>query len=236
MPTINDIQKEASVYACTKQAKTNAWFFKTEKGQYGEGDKFLGLRMPEQRKIAKQFSAASFPTITKLLKSKWHEERMIGLLILLYQFEKADNATKKKIFDFYIKNRAAVNNWDLVDATTPHIIGRYLVDKPRAERQFLYDYAQSGNLWERRIAILATFPFIKIEKFTDTLAIAEILLNDNEDLIHKAVGWMLREVGKKDEQVLCAFLDKNIRKLPRTSLRYAIERFPEPKRKAYLKK
>ncbi len=234
--SLTKLKKEAVELAKIERAKNNEWFFKTGKGEYGEGDKFLGLTMPEQRKIAKQFSDIPYSDIEVLLKNKYHEYRMIGLLILVYKFEKADEKEREKIFKFYIKNRKAVNNWDLVDVTTPHIIGRHLLTLPNNERRFLYTYAKSKSLWERRIAILATAPFISAGKFSDTLKISEQLLSDEEDLIHKAVGWMLREVGKKDVAVLKKFLDKNIRSLPRTTLRYAIERFPETERKMYLKK
>lgn len=234
--TLQDLREEIKKHATPERATNNEWFFKTGPGEYGEGDKFLGLRMPAQRKIAKQFSAhLTRPELTELLESPWHEERMIGLLVLVYQFEKAETGEQQKIFDFYLKNRKAVNNWDLVDVTTPQVVGMYLLEQPKKERQFLYSYAKSNDLWERRIAILATFPFIKAGKFDDTLAIAKLLLGDHEDLIHKAVGWMLREVGKQDDVVLKNFLTKHIRALPRTSLRYAIERFPEPERKHFLK-
>lgn len=234
--SLTQLRKEIKQHAKQERAETNAWFFKTGKGQYGEGDKFLGLTMPEQRKIAKQFSVTlPEPDITKLLASPWHEERMIGLLILVYRFEKASETEQKDIFDFYLTHRKAINNWDLVDVTTPNIVGVYLLDKPKKEREFLYSYAVSPDLWERRIAILATFPFIKAGRFDDTLKISKLLLGDQEDLIHKAVGWMLREVGKQDEAVLKKFLKTNIRQLPRTTLRYAIERFPETERKAFLK-
>lgn len=230
------VKKEIRKKAQPERAKSNAWFFKTGKGEYGEGDRFLGLPMPEQRKIAKQFSAAPFTTIEKLLASKYHEERMVGLLILINQFEKADQEVQKEIFNFYLEHRQAINNWDLVDVTTPNIVGQYLLSQPASARKFLYQYAKSQNLWERRIAMLATFPFIKAGVYSDSLKISKLLLNDTEDLIHKAVGWMLREVGKGDKQTLTTFLDAHIRQLPRTTLRYAIERFPEAERKAYLLK
>jgi len=234
--TLSELKKEVRVHSGKERAKTNEWFFKTGKGQYGEGDKFLGLTMPEQRKIAKQFCVLSYKDVKTLLDDKYHEHRMIGLLILVYKYETADEKEKTKIFKFYIKNRKAVNNWDLVDVTTPNIVGMYLLDRPKKDREFLYTYAKSKNLWERRISILATFPSIKSEKFIDTFKISELLLNDEEDLIHKAVGWMLREVGKRDKKQLKKFLDKHIRSLPRTTLRYSIERFPEKERKGYLVK
>ena len=220
-----------------ERAQNCARFFKTGPGQYGEGDCFLGLSMPELRKVAKKFQELVFSDIETLLESRWHEERMAGLLILVLQYQKTNDVQRKQeIFDFYLNHRAAINNWDLVDVTTPHIVGTHLLSRPKAERAFLYDFARSGNMWERRIAILATFPFIRAGKHADTLDIAEILLDDTEDLIHKAIGWMLREVGKQDEKKLKKFLEKHIRRMPRTTLRYAIEKFSEKERKAWLKK
>lgn len=236
MKTYSAVKKEIQKNANKERAASSEWFFKTEKGQYGAGDRFLGLTMPIQRQIAKQCLALSYSDVKKLLESKYHEHRMIGLLILVYRFERGDEAQRKQVFDFYIKNHRAVNNWDLVDCTTPNIVGRYLLTRPKRERAFLYTYARSENLWERRIAVLATYSFIREGSFEDILKISEILLRDKEDLIHKAVGWMLREVGKKDGKVLRAFLDKHIRELPRTTLRYAIEKFPEKERKVYLGK
>lgn len=231
------VQKEIRALGSKERAKDYAWFFKTGRGQYGEGDQFLGLSMPEIRGVVKHFPELSFPHIQMLLKSTWHEERMAGLLILVTQYQKTNDAQKKQdIFDFYVDNRAAINNWDLVDVTTPHIVGTHLLSRPKKERAFLYDFARSKNMWERRIAMLAMFPFIRAGKFTDALRIAETLLDDTEDLLHKAVGWMLREIGKQDEKVLRQFLKKHIHHMPRTTLRYAIEKFPEKERKAWLKK
>ncbi len=207
-------------------------FFKTGKGQYGEGDKFLGVSMPDQRAIAKKYyKTASYEVIEKLLASKIHEHRMVGLLLLVYKYEKTDE-DKEKIYKFYLKNLKAVNNWDLVDVTTPNIIGAFLLDK---NKDLLYKFARSTNLWEKRISILATFRFIKHNKLQDTIKIAEILVNDEHDLIHKAVGWMLRELGKKDQPLLETFLKKHYKTMPRTMLRYSIERFEESKRQKYLK-
>jgi 3-methyladenine DNA glycosylase AlkD len=242
MTTVNEIKKGVRKYSNPKRAKINQKFFKTGKGQYGEGDVFLGLTMSEQRKIASTNTELPYTEIKKLLDSKYHEERMIGLLVLVYKFEKKNKDPKqndlnqKKIFDFYLKNRKAINNWDLVDVTTPNIVGEYSLNKPKKDRSFLYKYAKSKNMWERRIAILATWRFIKHGQIADTLNISKILLSDKEDLIHKATGWMLREVGKVDEKALRKFLDANIEKMPRTALRYAIEKFPEKERKKYLAK
>lgn len=206
-------------------------FFKTGKGEYGEGDRFLGLAVGDMRKIAKKHRDFPFDDIEKLLTSKWHEERFTGLIILVNRFGKADVKGKGEVYRFYLKNIKAVNNWDLVDTTTPQIIGEYLAERPR---DILFRFAKSRNLWKRRIAILATFAFIRRGDFDDTLRIADILLDDKHDLIHKAVGWMLREVGNRSAVAEERFLKPRYKKMPRTMLRYAIEKFPEEKRKAYL--
>ena len=214
-----------------KQAEILQRFFKTGKGQYGEGDIFLGLKVGEIRKVAKRFSEMGLAEVKKSLYSKVHEERLACLLVLVQKFEKGGEEEQERIVDFYLKNARQVNNWDLVDLTAPKITGQWLLDRGKA---VLYKLAASDNLWERRIAILSTFAFIRKGRFEDCLAISEKLLQDKQDLIHKAVGWMLREVGKKDLAAEEAFLKKHYRKMPRTMLRYAIEKFPEPKRKAYL--
>jgi 3-methyladenine DNA glycosylase AlkD len=227
------IFKEIYSYKDKNRAKSSIWYFKTGKSEYGEGDKFLGLTMGQQRKIAKSFLGIDFDDVKILLNSVYHEERMIGLLILVYKYKNAEGKLKKKIFDFYIKNKKMVNNWDLVDVTTPNIIGDYLKDK---DKKLLYIFSKSKNIWEKRMSILATFPFIKDGKFEDSFKISKILLFDEHDLIHKAVGWMLREVGKKNIKELRKFLDLNKSKMPRTMLRYSIERFPENLRLKYLRK
>ncbi len=234
-----DLQKLAN--------KEKAWilqrFFKTGKGQYGEGDIFLGIVVPEQRKIAKKYSELTLTDIQKLLNSKAHEHRLTSLYILIDKYKKADEKNKEKIYQFYLSNTKQINNWDLVDLSAPNIIGDYLLNnhaqtcgKTDKSRKILYKLVKSKNLWERRIAIISTFKFIRDNQFTDTLKISELLLTDTHDLIHKAVGWMLREVGKRDQQLLEKFLDKHIHKMPRIMLRYAIERFSENKIKSYLKK
>ncbi len=237
-----------------KKAKVLLGFFKTGKGQYGEGDVFLGVTVPEQRKIAKEFWELPFVEIEKLLASRYHEARLTGLLILTYAFEKADVRKKKEMYDFLLAHRSAMNNWDLVDVIAPKIIGEYLwhahpsVPKPgqlpsergagirgsQNERETIYRFAKSEDLWERRIAIVSTATFIRAGQFSDTLAICETLLDDKHDLIHKATGWMLREVGKRDESILRAFLDTHASRMPRTMLRYAIERLSERDRKRYM--
>ena len=208
-------------------------YFKTGKGEYGEGDQFLGLRVPTVRKIAKKFNTLSIDEAEKFLQSPYHEERLFALFILIDLFKKGNEEDKKKIHELYLKNTKFINNWDLVDVSAGPIIGAYLFTR---DRKPIYTLANSENLWERRIAIMATFCFIAQNEFTDTLKIAEMLLNDKEDLIHKAVGWMLREIGKRNLEIEESFLKKYYQNMPRTMLRYAIEKFPEEKRKSYLKK
>lgn len=213
-------------------------FFKTAKGQYGEGDVFIGVTVPDSRKVAKKYQDMKLPQIQKLLMSKIHEERLVALLILVEIFESCskhtdrDRPCQKDIYDFYIKNTKRINNWDLVDLSASKIVGAHLFDK---DRQVLYTLAESKSLWERRIAIIASFYFIKKGGYKDTLKLSGVLLYDDHDLIHKAVGWMLREVGKKDQKVLEKFLKKHYQYMPRTMLRYSIERFPENLRQKYLK-
>jgi 3-methyladenine DNA glycosylase AlkD len=184
------------------------------------------------RKLAKENHTISLVSAGQLLKSEFHEERLLALLILMMQYRKTDEAGKEKIYQLYISNTAYINNWDLVDVTAKHIVGAFLMDKSKA---LLYKFAQSPLLWERRIAIIATFYFIDQHAFDDTLNIAEMLLEDKEDLMHKAVGWMLREVGKKNLRSEEKFLKKHYTRMPRTMLRYAIEKFPKRKRLSYLK-
>ena len=207
------------------------WFFKTGKGEYGEGDKFVGIKVPVQRKIAKQFCELSLEDLQTLLNSKIHEERLISLLILVAKYDKANEKVKEKIYRFYKKNSRKVNNWDLVDLSAPKIIGTHLLN---SDKKILYKYALSNNLWKKRISIISTYSFIKNHDFKTTLEISDILLNDDHDLIHKAVGWMLREVGKQDINTLERFLKTRYNKMPRTMLRYSIEKFAEKKRKKYL--
>jgi 3-methyladenine DNA glycosylase AlkD len=228
--SLNEIRTAIKKHANPKKAKLLQRFFKTGKGEYGEGDVFLGLTVPISRKIAIQFKNLAFVDIKSLLNSKIHEERLIALLILVHNFEKHPEK-RESIFDFYLANTKNINNWDLVDLSAPRIVGAYMKDK---ERDLLYELTNSSNLWEKRIAIISTAWFIRNNDFKDTLAISELLINDKHDLIHKAVGWMLREIGKHDKSVLVAFLKKHYKAMPRTMLRYAIEKFPENKRKAYL--
>lgn len=232
-------------YKSPGRAKTNAWFFKTKPGQYGHGDKFWGVTVPQTRLVAKQFASLPLSEVvganscSPLLGNPVHEVRLLGALILTEQFKKADTIIKKKIFDLYIKNAPRFNNWDLVDLSASYIVGQHLYDTVGANgcSPLLKKLAHSKNLWERRIAIIGTFYFIRQGNPKPTFAITKLLITDSHDLIHKACGWMLREVGKNcGEATLKKFLTQNIKKLPRTTLRYAIERFPVAERKRFLAK
>lgn len=226
---LSEIQKNAN----EEKSVILSRFFKTGKGEYGEGDVFLGITVPVQRMIVRKFKELPQSDVAQLLKSRFHEHRLIALLILIEQFNRGDDKLKKLIFDIYLSNTRFINNWDLVDLSALHIIGAFLLDK---DRNILYTLVKSDNLWERRIAILSCFAFIRQNDFDDALYISEILLGDSHDLIHKAVGWMLREVGKKSMNDEEKFLQKYYKKMPRTMLRYAIEKFPEQKRIKYLSK
>jgi 3-methyladenine DNA glycosylase AlkD len=230
---LNEFRKKLGGLADKEKAKILQRFFKTGKGEYGEGDIFLGITVPIQREVAKKFLGLRLDDLQKLLDSKIHEERMIALFILVDKYKKADASWKKNIFNFYTKNYSRINNWDLVDLSAPNIVGDFLLDR---NRKILYAFAKSDNLWKKRIAIISTFAFIRNNEFKDSIKLAEILLNDKHDLIHKAVGWMLREIGKRDKKELIKFLNKNSVKMPRTMLRYSIEKFPEKERKKYLNK
>ena len=221
----DDLIKQAN----PEKAKLLQGFFKTGKGHYGEGDIFLGITVPQSREIAKKYLSIELNELKQHLSSKFHEERLVSLLILVEKYKKED---KKQIFDFYLDNLKYINNWDLVDLTAPKIVGKYLIN---SSKEILYKLAKSSELWEKRISIIATYEFIINNKFEDTFRISEILLNDSHDLIHKAVGWMLREIGKRSLEAEESFLKKHYKNMPRTMLRYAIERFPEEKRQRYLK-
>jgi len=230
------IKKELKALGNPKKALHSARFFKTGKGEYGQGDIFLGISVPEQRKIAgKYWSLISLSDTKNLLQSKIHEHRLTALFILIAKYQKGDKEVKTGIYKLYLNNTRYINNWDLIDLSAPKIVGDHLSNKP-VKRKILYRFAKSKSLWEKRIAILATYTFIRNKEFSDTLKISEILLFDKHDLIHKAVGWMLREVGKKDQKTEEDFLKKYHKVMPRTMLRYAIEKFPEKKRKFYMKK
>lgn len=257
--TARSVVRALKKYATPERAKTNAWFFKTGVGQYGEGDRFLGVTVPDARKVAKQFRDLPLDEVTKLLASPLHEVRLAGLLILVSRYElhrtqadvshtrsavaythdrecmlqvKREMQEMQAIVLFYLAHLDQVNNWDLVDLSAPQILGTHYV--AYGGERALYALAKSKSLWRRRIAIVATYAFIRADKFKHTLAIAELLLADTEDLIHKATGWMLREVGKRDKAALEAFLTAHVHKMPRTCLRYAIERFPEGERRRWL--
>jgi len=231
--TLSQLKKELKNLANPKQAKILQRFFKTRPGEYGEGDIFLGIKVPVQRQVARKYIHLNFENIKSLLKSRVHEHRLVAILILVSKYKEAEEQEKKTIFNFYLKNYQGINNWDLVDISAPNIVGDYLLNK---NKDVLYKLAKSKNLWQKRIAIISTFTFIKNNKFNDTLKISKLLLNDDHDLIHKAVGWMLRELGKRDQKIEEEFLKKYIKKMPRIMLRYAIERFEEKKRKFYLAK
>jgi len=229
---VDDIRKRLRSLADKDKATILQGFFKTGPGHYGEGDIFIGLGVPVLRKLVKEFESASVYEAFELLKSSIHEERLLALLMLVRSYAAGDDAAKGKIFERYIANIRFINNWDLVDLSAPKIVGAHLVDKNRKQ---LYVYARSGDLWKRRIAMLSTLTFIRQNDFNDTLRISKILLKDKHDLIHKAVGWMLRELGKRSRNREEQFLKQHYRVMPRTMLRYAIEHFPEAKRKKYLK-
>ncbi|MFZ5437485.1 MAG: DNA alkylation repair protein [Patescibacteria group bacterium] len=233
--TAQNLIIELKKLANPQKAKVLQGFFKTGQSQYGAGDVFWGITVPAQRKIAKSFKDLTLTEVKKLIYSSVHEQRLTGLLILVYQYEQADQNEQNKIFEFYFKHRTQVNNWDLVDVTTPKIVGQHILNKPELQPQ-VFALINSTNLWDRRIALLATFPFIKKEIFQPTLSLATKVLADQHDLIHKASGWMLREVGKMQKKPLLDFLDKHKQKMPRTMLRYAIEKLAEPVRKKYLAK
>jgi len=229
------ILQELLSVANPEKAKFLQGFFKTGKGQYAEGDVLLGIVVPLTRDIVKRCPQLPFNEIQILLDSEYHEARLAGLLLLMKQFKKAkEEKERKEIFDFYLQNAHRANNWDLVDVTCRDVIGLYLLDKE--DRRVLYQLAESDNLWEQRIAIVSTWMFIKYKQFDDTLALSEKLLNHKHDLMHKAVGWMLREVGKKNKETLVDFLEIHYKNMPRTALRYAIEHFTPEERAYFMKK
>jgi 3-methyladenine DNA glycosylase AlkD len=231
MPKLLPAQKALRDLASPADAEHAQRFFKSGKGEYGEGDVFLGVRVPETRRLAKQFRDVSNDDVLMLLHSKYHEERHLALFIWVLQYEKGDEARCAEIYRDYLKHTAQINNWDLVDCSAYKIVGPHLMDRPRKK---LYQLAKSKLLWDRRIAVLATLAFIKRGDLVDILALSKLLLNDPEDLMHKALGWMLREAAKKDEQRVKAFLAEHYQAMPRTMLRYAIEKFPKAERRRYL--
>ena len=230
MNTINEIQTLLRKSTTTLPNKATA-FFKTGSGSYAENDQFIGVNVPTIRIIAKKFATLSLEEIRNLLESPINEERLLALFILVDQYKKADTETQEKLYQFYLNNLQYVNNWNLVDASAHVIVGAHLFSR---DREQILTLAQSNNMWHRRIAMVSTFFFIRNNDLEWTFKIATLLLNDTHDLIHKAVGWMLREAGKRDSNALAAFLDQHVSHMPRTMLRYAIEKFPEEKRKSYL--
>jgi 3-methyladenine DNA glycosylase AlkD len=232
---------ELRTLASPKRARMLSGYFKTGKGEYGEGDVFLGVTVPEIRKIAKKYHDMPLPEVAALLRGGIHEERLATLLILVEKYKKAgrfprdeaERGKQKRIFDFYLANTRGINNWDLIDLSTPEIISDYLLEHEE-ERPVLYRLARSSIIWERRMAIMGTFRLIKAGEFGDATKIAEMLLKDEHDLIHKAVGWMLREIGKRDQAAEERFLKKHCKTMPRTMLRYAIEKFDAKKREFYM--
>jgi 3-methyladenine DNA glycosylase AlkD len=230
-----NVIKDLNSYVDKQKAEFLPRFFKTGKGEYGEGDIFIGVVVPNLRLVAKKYQDLPLSEIQKLLESSIHEHRLTALLILTYKFPKADDKSQKTIVDFYLKNTKHINNWDLIDLSSVEILGTYLLKHPEYKK-VLYEFSVSKNLWERRISIISTFELIRSKQFTDCLKIAAMLINDNEDLIQKAVGWMLREIGKRDLSTEETFLDQHYKTMPRTMLRYAIEKFTPSKRQHYMGK
>ncbi len=234
MNYLESIKKELDSYADEEKSKNSARFFKTKKGEYGHGDKFVGITVPTQRKIAKKFYRdIPMNDVVSLLNNEMHEYRITALLLMVYKYENSSNEDEKTdIVRTYLDNLSRVNNWDLVDSSARKLLGPYLLNR---EKDLLYKFAESSDLWKQRIAVMTTFHFIKKGQYQDTLKLAEILLNHKHDLMHKAVGWMLREIGEMDYQVEYEFLRKQYKNMPRTMLRYAIEKFEEDVRQDFLK-
>ena len=230
--TAKEVVNALKLVATEERRKANEWFFKTGKGEYGYGDIFLGVTVPNIRRIAKKFSQEiSLQKLTELIRSPIHEVRLCALIILVNKYKKEDS---DKIYQFYMDHLTAINNWDLVDSSAPYIVGDYLYKHPEKSK-ILFDLVRSDNLWIRRISIISTFTFIRNNQFRTTLDLAKLLFTDNHDLIHKAVGWMLREIYKRDANLIRQFLIQNYAQIPRTTLRYAIERMDKRERKKYLK-
>lgn len=234
MPTSKDVIKALEEIADPEIAEHSGRFFKSGPGEYGEGDKFLGIRVPKQRAIAKKYKKLPLDEVSELLQSDFHEVRLTAIFILVYKYEKASPNEQEEIYQFYMNHLEGVNNWDLVDSSAKYIAGHFLYEYGK-DRSILYKLSDSDELWKRRVAIMTTFYFVDQSDFNLTFELAEKYLNDSEDLIHKACGWMLREIGKQDEKMLRNFLDQNYHDMPRTMLRYAIEKLNEPVRQMYLK-
>ena len=233
MSVHEQVKQELENLADPEHARKLQGFFKTGKGEYGEGDIFLGLRVPETRGVAKKYRKIPLTSVLELLRSGVHEHRFTALIILIEQFNRGDEEVRQRIVELYLSNTAYVNNWDLVDSSAHKILGAWLVDKPR---EILYELAGSESLWERRISIISTFAFINKGDLVDALALSKVLVKDEHDLIHKASGWVLREVGKKDQPALEEFLLEHYKTMPRTMLRYSLERLPEDRRKFFMSK
>ncbi len=233
MHTAQEIEQAIRAVANPEKAKILSRFFKTRKGEYGEGDIFIGVQVPITRSIVKQYLDTPLDELEKLLHSPIHEIRLAALLCMVEQFRKGNSNLREKIYRCYLANTARINNWDLVDLSAPQIVGGYL---EKLDHSLLYQLAQSSNLWEQRISIVSTLRWIRSGQFDDTLRLADMLLLHEHDLIRKAVGWMLREVGKRDKPLLCQFLDSRHKRMPRTMLRYAIEHFTPEERKHYMQK
>lgn len=231
--TLESARRMLRQTASPKDAAFLSGFFKTGPGQYGEGDLFLGVRVPASRKVARAAAALGMDDTRALLHSPYHEERLLALLILVRQFERGRAEDRRRVFDFYLSETRHINNWDLVDLSAPGIVGAWLLDQPNAGAR-LDALAKSASLWERRIGVLATLAFIRKGRFSDTLRLCQTLLGDREDLMHKACGWMLRETGKRDEAVLEGFLEAHAAQMPRTMLRYAIERLAPARRQFWM--
>jgi len=232
LTTVDAVRGELKRLGNPEIAAHSARFFKSGPGEYAEGDQFYGIRVPVQRQVARRAKSLNLEQIVELLHSPFHEERLTALVMMVNLFKKSDPPSQERIYDSYLANTRFINNWDLVDSSAHHIVGAFLFER---DRSILSRLADSDNLWERRIAIIATYYFIKRDQYMDTLLIAEVLLGDTHDLIHKAVGWMLREMGNRNRDVETAFLQRHYSGMPRTMLRYAIEKYPEPERQAFLK-
>lgn len=232
LPSADDARARLHALASPEHAATLQRYFKTGKGQYADGDRFIGVRVPAIRSLVRELTMLPLGDVKKLLTSKIHEERLLALLVMVRQYQRGGEGLRQRLFEMYLANTRHINNWDLVDTSAEHIIGAHIAD---GDRSVLERLARSESLWERRMAALATFHFIRKGDFGDTLRIAEMLLDDDEDLIHKGVGWMLREVGQRDRAREERFLRVHYRRMPRTMLRYAIEKFPEELRMGYLR-
>jgi 3-methyladenine DNA glycosylase AlkD len=228
---LNSVRRDIRKLARPDRARSNKSFFKTGRGEYGAGDRFLGVTVPQLRTLAREYRDMPLKYVAALLRSRWHEERLLALLILVRQYVHADTRTRRSIHRLYLRNTRSINNWDLVDSSAAQIVGAHL---DMRDRRVLRRLARSPSVWERRIAMIATYHYIRQKDFKDALAIAALLRRDEHDLIHKAVGWMLREIGKRDRRAEERFLRKHARTMPRTMLRYAIEKFPPTLRRKYM--